>query len=509
MNPPPGLGAGFPQPVLRGASLVAVHELCPGRIANTIHVLWSYAHMWECQSCNYLNEDLDEQCARCAAGRISSELADSRSEEELPVDATQVVAVIKPAASAVPAPAAQTALRSKPKAERGALAFVLIGLVILAGLLYYAWWIGRLDPAIYWTYGVLHLEPPGGFPPADTSATAETAEPALDPLDTILEARIRGIKPLRKVAEQLYARRNELNTLHTQVAFTLASGSVQLPLQNTDPTASDKGEQAPSIDSVLQQLGERMLLEYGEFRLMASRAEAVELQDSVQILRDEWEAQFSQWLGIAGDLYAIDPSGQSPLYLLPDRIVAECTQDAPQAAERLKQRWSDAVNARQQHQLDEQLSDEYLQLQARIAAVDEVRDQFNAAAASLPEYHIRAGVLPQAAMQYLELLEKLLATMEALSLDSEQFEQTLDSALTSEKLEQYQKSLLQKLQEQHLFAFTEIYRLYAQDEALAHPVYQNLAGHMGFVQQHWPRAEGAYRSVYTKYEQEWASRWNK
>jgi len=460
--------------------------------------------MWECQACNYLNEDLDEQCQRCAAARIGGGQQ----------DATVKVAAQPAPAPVPPRPAPQPPAGAQPqpagrKRRMGTMewlsvAVIIVGLCVLGGALYYAWWLGKLDPAILWAYDQLGITPPGYENTGAPAQPATTEIPPSDPLQLVMQANVRGIKPLRAEAERLAAQRAEIAALQEKMTTALAGGfatSGAAPSEAQSTTAAVLDEVSGFTEQLFQKLS--------SFQKLAASTTKPELADSLTILRDEWEAQLGQLIDVIGAAYAADSGDSNTAYLLPERISAAFAAVSPEGAERLRQRWGNAVHAREQAKLDVQLADVYLQLQARLDAIDEVRRQFNDAAGSLPEYHIRAGLLPTAAGQYLDLLDKLESSIEELQVEYEEYRATLDPQLTSDKLEQYFKSYEEKAQGEHMYAFQEIYRIYAQDKDLSHPAYAKLAAHVDFVKQHWPRIADSYRMVYEKYEQEWKVRWVK
>jgi hypothetical protein len=462
--------------------------------------------MWECPGCLYLNEDPDELCARCANPRIPPAAAEPAAPDAA---ATVITAAVptQPRPLAAPVPPAKPAAPRKHRSKSApvAVSIIFISLLLLGGLGYLAYSTGRLDDLLG------RLSPRSSGIAGTDATTAPELEPD-DPLQQVIEARARGIRSYRKVATALRDSRSELDHLEELIVTAAAGDAWSGQAPATAPTDPNLPQPAGSQQSALPQLSaytETQVQAYTDFAALCGRSDAPALEPYKTILFDEFVAQFERLIGAIGRVYSVDQQGQDPAYLLPDRIAAAVRPQSEEAADKLKQGWMDFTEMRRQLLLDEQYQDYYNQLQARIDAVREVRDQFDAAGKELQNYSLRAGTLTPGASTLLDILDKLSDSIEVLVLDFESYCASLPADASSDRLEQLKEQFTTDAQAQHFFAFDQVYRIYVEDRELSHPAYARLAEHLAFVKEHWPRLEGQYRRTYELNEALWAEKWAK
>lgn len=424
--------------------------------------------MWHCPECEFWNDEPSTECARCGRQRGEA-LSGARAKPEA------------------------TGEDQRRRSRWGWLEWTALGVIAACVLAlgffgYSAWQRGtiRLDLSSLWAGDESGAGEGGSGPEADVAELLAQDHP----LAVIYTVELRSLRHLRPHAELLLAVEEELAGLSEPVEWE-----------------EDLTEEARALRSAAGAAAEELLAQYGDFEQDCLRYSEPELEPYQQLVRNEYVNQLVAALTLIGAVYAHDKVGQDAAYALSDKMVVAVEQHLPVQVERLTEAWAEAVRQRSQFLLDLEQQEEYRQLAARLAGMAELHRGFQESLNELPPYNIRSGKLDKHGRAALELLDSLAASIEGMTLEFEDYRATLNENLLSDR----NRGLIIKLedlcQEDHLYAFTEIYRIYAQDRKLDHPAYAELALHFEFVLEHWPRQEMAYRRVYNQFEAEWAAVW--
>jgi hypothetical protein len=441
--------------------------------------------MWQCEQCGYRNEDWDETCQRCGAqlpaeAEPAAEQPDSAAEAqagaEVPPKAVQEV---REQLAAAP-PKEPTTRRGRSRALEIVAWLIVIACLIGLGVVGYIARYRGLIPALF--------QPAGG--PAEQVEPAADGEAVEDPLAAVYEDDVAELKRFRRFGDAL--REAEAALAGKEIAPTVDGRPAPETLQ---------------LLGELEQLGERLLSDYVEFEDLCARYSPDDLRPYQELLRQFFVARFSSLQGLLGEAYSRDADGVNTAYVLSDRLAAALEPHDAAGAEALKAQWAEAVYDRDQFLLDLAHEEELMQLAARLEALKDVHGQYNQAFSELPPYGAHRGVLDSNARKLLELLDQLGVTLEELVVEFEEYEATLDPLERSDRMEDYVEEFTTLAREDHLFCFTETYRIYVKDKRLEHPAYHGLADRYAFVKEHWPELELDYRGVYTTYEQRWADLW--
>ncbi|GEM_PF-2592792 len=424
--------------------------------------------MWQCRSCEFWNDEAADSCVRC-----HQERAETPSGERA---------------------APEVAGGEQPRRGRwGRLEWIAAGVIAvcvlaLAGLGYLAWQRGLIDLNLDW----LKRGSEEGATVAGGSFEVDIVQLEEDahPLAGVYTDSLRSLKRLRPWADYVLEAQARLEELAEP-----AEWGEELPAEAVAYRGAAAG------------IAVELLERYADFEAYAAKYDDQELKPYQQLVRNEFVDRLGEALTAIGAVYAHDPVGQDSAYSLSDKAVAAVAEHAPEQAERLREVWGDAIYGRAQFLLDIEQQEEYRQLSARLEGVIELHRGFQTSLNELPPYNIRGGKLDKHGRATLELLDALAVQIEEVTLDFEEYRAGLNEALLSDR----NRGLLIRIDdlcmEDHLYAFTEVYRIYAQDRELDHAAYGALAAHFDFVLQHWPRQEMAYRRVYNQYEAAWAALW--
>lgn len=423
--------------------------------------------MWHCRACEFWNDETDAKCANC--GRERGEVPSGASRE------------------AGPAVAAKTQ-RRWGKLEWIAALVIAVCVLALGALSYLAWQRGLIDLNLDWLErgsDEAATVASGGFE-VDIVQLEEDAHP----LAGVYTDSLRSLRKLRPWADYVLASQARLEEL----------------AQPADWGEELSGE-AVAYRTGAGDIAVELLARYADFEAYAAKYDDRELEPYQQLVRNEFIDRLAEALAAIGAVYAHDTVGQDAAYSLSDKSIAAVGQDAPEQAERLREVWGNAVYGRSQFLLDIEQQEEYRQLSARLEGLVELHRGFQTSLNELPPYNIRGGKLDKHGRATLELLDALALQIEEVTLDFEEYRSTLSEALLSDRNRGLVIRIDDLCLEDHLYAFTEVYRIYAQDRQLEHAAYGALAAHFDFVLAHWPRQEMAYRRVYGQYEAEWAAMW--
>lgn len=446
--------------------------------------------MWQCPACEYWNDEPAQRCERCQAERDE--------------DPLQPVAEPGPPARfpQLDVFAGEEGGRRRWSAlERAALAVIVACLLLLIGFAFCAWrgWIklpsgggaGGAGQAATATGTAGSTAAATSGAAQGTAATPEAAQ-AGDPLAAIYTDKQRGLRSLRPYADAL-------QEYEEQVA------QLEVPEFPGGRMSTDTADYLTR----LHDLGQKLVASYQAFAEEQPRLEEPGLQDYLDLLNTAYAADFKDVLGRIGEVYSKDDYGQHSAYGLSDIIADAVEQVDADQAEDLRALWLTYVDGRKQYQLDQAQVEEHRRLSALLSALNEVHVKFQQSLNQLPPYSAPNGLLDHAGSDTLELLEALATNIETLVGEYEDYAATLDVV----KLSRANRDLLDRFkeltQQDHLYAFTEVYRIYTQDRRLEDPAYARLEEHFDFAKQHWPEMEMSYRRVYTAAEDEWARVWNK
>lgn len=435
--------------------------------------------MWQCPECKYWNDEPAQRCERCEAERdeepdAPAESHDTRESAPLQLDIQ----------AAAPAGKRWSVL------ERVALAVILVCVLVL-GAVALLLWRGGLSLADL-TGGANQGEGQGGTTAVLTPASggAEEEAAAEHPLEPIYADDQRGLGQLRPFADEVMDYEEQAGGL---AAPALGGGA--LPPEAADYLAR------------LRELGEELLDSYESFAAEAPDWDDPDLDPYVKLLRDGYQAAMADVLGRIGAVYSRDDYGQYSAYGLSDTLAAAVEAVDPARAEELRAVWLTYVGERQEFLLNQAQVEETRRLSALEAGLREIRDNFQRSLNQLPPYTAHNGLLDGAGRDTLDLLELLATNIEVAVGEYEEYVATLSVAELSRANRDLMSRFLDLAQQDHLYAFTETYRIYAQDRRLEHPAYGRLAEHYAFVEEHWPELQMSYRRVYSNYEAEWAAMW--
>jgi len=433
--------------------------------------------MWQCPQCEYLNDEPAEVCERCQFEREQPPAESTR--EQSP---QQTVGPHLSAAGQDVQPP-----RRWSKLERIALIVILVCAVGLIALALYAWRTG---------FSLTDLRGSGSEAAAsassDEASGADQGVPADHPLNVIYTDKQRGLKRFQRYADSILEFERQLG---------------QLPAP--DLTGKTLTEETVDYLAQLNGLGNELLDSYQDFEDDAQRQGDAGLAPYLEALRQAYLTDMKALLDKTGEVYARDDYAQHAAYGLSDVFAKAVEEASPDGAEELRQLWLEYAGQRQEYLLNMAQVEETRHLSALLASLQEIRSTYQDSMSQLPPYEVHNGLLDKAGRDILDLLDSLASNIEVVVREYEEYTATLNVAELSnanrDLLDQFEKLA----QQDHLYAFTETYRIYAQDRRLDHPAYARLGDHYEFVAEHWPELEMSYRRVYSQYEGEWAATWGK
>lgn len=514
---------------------------CPGQHlgANASAGAKVYILMWQCQNCQYQNDEWDEVCARCTAPRGASSVLAVPAEGEagagpgsaevsaqvqvkhepeiavpgsefatvttrppepvspvdspaspaakLSTDRTEAQVPAVPAAAPAPVPAAEPPVPPLA-AARGRLDAVVTTLILVCifGLVIVGWLavqrgffndvLGRVENA------------------SQSDGAVDGTEAVLpdDPLEALNDRGVPKLKQFREYAEVLR---------DTDAAL---EGNSVSAVGETGSLSSESQQWLEGLGPV----AEALILQYDSFEAKAAANHEGELEQYKIMLREQFAARMQNLLEPIAQARSRDISGNLQAYMIGDRLIAALDKHGQIDSSPLKDRWLAALRAREQLNLDTQNAEVYRQLEARLAALTELHQDYSSSFSEAPPYKIRNGIIDATAGKLLGLYNDLAVKIEEFTSEFEEYSAGLDPALDSDRRKELIKQFIELAQEDHEYAFTETYKLYAKDKELSHPAYLELGKRVEFVKLHWPDLEGRYRITYTKYETAWARRFS-
>ncbi len=422
--------------------------------------------------------DLDRTVAASAAELTSTPPSVAQA---APVDAGTAAASTPPPVSS--APPLVDARPPRPASKFDAALTTLI-IVLVFGLVVVAWlavqrgalgqWMGQAQDAAE----TQQLAPDGSLLPAD-------------PLDMLNDKGVGGLKPLRQYAKVL----REVDVALEGHSIT---GGAQ-PGTLSDESAAWIESLMPMADSLVQQ--------YEQFETAATKDASAELEPYKAMLREQFAARMQTLLEPVAEARSKDVSGNLKAYLISDTFTGVLDRHGKVDSAPLKDRWLEALHAKDQLALDISNTEVYKQLEARLAVLTELHNDYSQAFRDAPQYKVRNGYIDVTAGKLLELYNELGQKIEDFVTEFEEYSAGLDPAKDSDRRKELIKQFLKLAQEDHEYAFEETYKMYEKDKELSHPAYKELAARVEFVKQHWPDLESRYRVIYTQHELAWDRRW--
>jgi hypothetical protein len=372
--------------------------------------------------------------------------------------------------------------------ERVAVVVIVLSLIALGGYGYYAWQAGQL------AWLGLPLPAPDSSPEQIEAesrlADAKLALPAEHPLALIYNAKSKGMKRFHKYADYL------METESGLAAFTLPD----LLSGGLSPEASQ------ALDELYGQ-GVELLLQYQAFEADIQQYGSADIDQFLALLRAQFVLNMDTLVALAGEVYVPDTEGLHAAYGLSDDFPMAVEPHSPEAATSLRHTWAEVVYRHTQHMLDIETAEEQRQAQAHLDALRELRLAYEFSMNDIPPYRMRAGSPDKAARDTLELLDAYADSLETLVTEFTAFNETVNQPIRADKLKSSLRAFTELAQQYHEYAFTEVYRIYAQDRKLKHPAYQRLKDHYAFVEEHWPNRAPAYERIYRQFEAEWDLKW--
>ncbi|MBN2080830.1 hypothetical protein JW859_01355 [bacterium] len=460
--------------------------------------------MWQCPECQFWNDEPDDNCVRCRHKRgaqpsgvqgaqpVAAAQLEPKAQPQ-PTAPPQPLRTVKPAVDPPDQPVAAPDSVTKPAKQRSGLGAVeWIAIVVIAGCLLALGWLGF---NAWRGEGVTLPALANLFGTAETGSLLNGAQIAQleedeSPLATVYTAKVRNLKHFRPYADQLLATNSRL-------------------LELAEPLMERGGltVEASAYLDALKATGDELLTSFAAYQADCDKYRSEDLEAYLSLIRFEYLRQFDDVLNRVAAVYARDTVGEHAAYDLSEAIPAALGADSSDHPELYLLTWSEAVAARQELLLNIEQEDEYKRLAAYANGLKDYHRSFQASLDQIPPYQIKNGRLDKSARDTLELLDTLATTIEEMVVDFEEYKAGLQLSALSDTNTTQLKKFESLAQEDHLYAFTEIYRIYARDRKLELPVYQRLKDHFAFAEQHWPEKEMTYRRIYTQYEEEWAALW--
>jgi hypothetical protein len=194
-------------------------------------------------------------------------------------------------------------------------------------------------------------------------------------------------------------------------------------------------------------------------------------------------------------------------YLFSDSVPALLSEYKTIDPAAAKAKWDEALHNREQYELDLKYEDIYVQLALRYDALVEMHQQMKAAVDAIPAEKSRSGLIDVNSISLLELYHEIMNKVEDSATEYREYLDSLGEIERSDKMHEYIRQFEELAQQDHLFAFTETYKIYESDRELTHEAYTWLELHFEYVRQNWPEVAPSYRQVYTYYEDRWERFW--
>lgn len=466
--------------------------------------------MWQCASCEYVNDDWDERCLRCGVDRVTSE-AERAAATTGPSDT-------KPARPAELSDEERRILQSVPrepekpfeppakpgKAEAGDVDAliavsrasesaasgrrhdmmpVLIIAISLIGLCAVAY--------IAWVRGLISMPEPQAPAALDFTALGFETRPAYPvnaELTALLESTDRSLRALKPHAQLLY---------DSEAAFDRINA-------NLVPLPDEAG-----IRQQLDMAGElaRLLAEdYREFEEdTVPRGRRLDPQ-LVELLREQYAQRMQQLLEVLQVGYLNLANPEHTAFVQKDNLANHFEEFGFIDSEQFATHWQAIREQRRQQELDEQYAELIDELEAWYSTLATLHEEVDRVIRGLGEVSSNRGRLNPAAVKLVKLLDDFAFKIEDLNTQFEEYVQTIpetDSDTVNELVERFRVLAL----EDHMYCFGEIYRRYSEDRYAELEEYDNLLTHYEYAEQWWPQKRADYRGIYTTYENRWKENW--
>jgi hypothetical protein len=456
--------------------------------------------MWQCEACNYQNEDDAQACLRCGVQHVSGE------ELRRPVEAASVA----PRTTASDYREARLALADSvsgkgSKSSTLPVAALSLSVILLAVALYVAWSSGLFGS----------VEPTRGQPPAPiTSLTpapmgdAETKPPASLPDDgsEANEAPSEEIDedPLL-VLESGDAPKLPIIAKYKSILLALDEALAPGQFSGSIPRELAESEVA-SLDD-LKKRAEEIAVSYQSFEKDAAEIAEGDATPYIEALRSAFVRRMADIVTRIGEARVIDADGTHPAYMAPDTLSTVVTAASKANAAPIRAAWDKVLAEQEEGSRNAHFGDQLAELSKYYDALRALHRDYQQKFSAAPPYTMKNGILGQSAATLLEQYDALATAIEELTVQFDTYSGGLKPESMSVRMKSIIKDFTELAQQDHLHCFTETYVIYSKDRDLNHPAYERLKGHYEFAKAHWIGFRDQYPGVYTRYETIWEQRW--
>lgn len=452
--------------------------------------------MWHCEACGYHNEDLEGACAKCGAEHVSGQ------ELQRPDGTAVLVPGSLTEDAAVPG---KTTPSEEPKPGGSALPliFLTVTTLMLLGAGYLAWTrgvfgahpspSGKLPQTAAPAQGAAPTSPVGGEPQAAATPAApnDSNQPAQEDPLSLLD------KPDAPALGALESYRDYLIGLDVQLHGFDFSFHAPAPLSAADTAALDQ----------LKVLTEELASKYREFETAAGTATAETPLAAAELLRQAFVFRMAALVRIVGQARAIDIDGTHAAYMAPDTLAQVLTAAGKTDAAPLRSAWEAALKAQEEGSRNAKYGAQLAELSRRYDELRRLHNDYQKKFQDSPPYSVKNGILGATAAQLISSFDELARQVESQVESMEEYRSALPADSLSSRMEAVIADFTALAQQDHLYCFTETYKVYAKDRDLSNPAYEHLKEHYEFAKAHWPGFRDQYVGVYTQYEAEWDQRW--
>ena len=268
----------------------------------------------------------------------------------------------------------------------------------------------------------------------------------------------------------------------------------------------------PSQDGIREQLdraeavSKRWLEDYAGFEdATVPKMRKLDV-DTIGMLREQYAARASELMGIMqlGYLGLNDP--QHTAFLFVDSIPQEFGRFGQIDASSFSEQWQQVREQRRQTELDVQYALEIEETEAWYSTLATLHAEVDKVIRSLGEVGSNRGRLNPAAVKLVVLLDDYATKIEGLNSEFEQYASSLPETECDSLNEAVEKFRALAL-EDHMYCFGEIYKRYSEDRYAELEQYDRLGAHYEYAEQWWPRKKADYEGIFTTYEKRWRESW--
>ncbi|MEZ5338336.1 MAG: zinc finger Ran-binding domain-containing protein [bacterium] len=497
--------------------------------------------MWQCSSCEYVNDDWDERCLRCGVDRVTSEAElaarverearERASQPEEPVQLSaleqRILATPRPEVPAAEEPPAAEEVRAsvvntarKPDStppepvpdkarlqtdvdrlleqqlasgnavlpeetrRRGSeLTAIIVIAVCLIGLCAVGF--------VAYSRGMISLPRPAPEQALDFSALGFEGQPAYpknQDLTDLLADESRSMRPFRMHAQMLY---------DSQAAYArIMDELTPLPGQTDISAQLDRTSEVSS----------RLLDDYAEFEQETVPKLLTKAPETVEMLRAQYAARAAEVMGILQQGYIGLEQPEHRAFLLSDSIPELFSRYGAIDASGFSDQWQMIREQRRQLELDEQYAAEIEEAKTWYSTLATLHSEVDKVIRGLGEVSTNRGRLNPAAVKLVVLLDDYAGKIEDLNTQFEDYAKGVpdtDCDSLNEALANFRALAL----EDHMYCFGEIYKRYSEDRYAELEQYDNLAAHFDYALIWWPRKKPEYEGIISTYEQRWRESW--